>query len=73
MKPELLAVPHRAPHDLAEHVSAPFVRRHHAVGDEEGHRAEVVGDDTHGHVGRLVDRRAVPASDALADCRRGSA
>ena len=56
---ELLAVPHRAPHDLAQHVAAPFVRRHDAVGDQERHRAQVVGDDAHRDVGRVVDRRAV--------------
>ncbi len=47
---ELLAVPHRAPHDLAQHVAAPFVARHHAVADEEGHGAEVVGHDAEGDV-----------------------
>ena len=50
--PELLAVPHRAPHDLAQHVAAPFVRRHDAVGDEERHRAQVVGDHAHRDVRR---------------------
>src|SRR4029079_8261842 len=30
------------PHDLAQHVATPFVARHHAVADEEGHRAQVI-------------------------------
>ena len=59
--PQLLAVTHRAPHDLAQHVAAPFVRRDHAVGDQERHRAQVIGDDAHGDVGRIVERRGVPA------------
>ncbi len=54
-EPELLAVPHRPPHDLAQHVAAPLVRRHHAVGDEEGHRAQVIGDDAHRDV-RMGER-----------------
>ncbi len=53
---ELLAVPHRAAHDLAQHVAAPLVRRHDAVGDEERHGAQVIGDDAHRDVGGL--RRA---------------
>ena len=51
---ELAAVPHRPPHDLAQHVAAPFVRRHHAVGDQEGRRADVIGDDAHRHVGGSI-------------------
>ena len=53
-EPELLAVPHRAAHDLAQHVAAPLVRRDDAVGDEERHRAQVVGDHAHRDVGRVV-------------------
>ena len=56
---ELLSVPHRPAHDLAQHVAAPFVGRHDPVGDEKGHRAHVVGDDAHGDVGRIADARAV--------------
>ncbi len=37
---------HRPPHDLAQHVAAPFVARQHAVSDEERHRAQVIGDDS---------------------------
>ena len=58
---------HRAPHDLAQHVAAPLVRRHHAVGDEERHRAQMVGDDAHRDVGRIADGRAVRPAGALAD------
>ncbi len=54
---ELLAVPHRAPHDLAQHVAAPFVRRHDAVGDEERHRAQVVRDHAHRDVRVIAARR----------------
>ena len=61
---ELLAVAHRAPHDLAQHVAAPLVRRHHAVGDEERRRAHVIGDDAHRDVGRLhrAARSVVPGA-----------
>ena len=69
---ELLAVPHRPAHDLAQHVAAPFVRRHDAVGDEERHRAQVIRDDAHRHVGRVVDasprsavRRAAPIASRI--------
>ena len=54
-------MPHRAPHDLAQHVAAPLVRRHDAVGDEEAGRAQVIGDDAHrdvgGGVGAVAARR----------------
>ena len=43
--PEQLGVSHGAAHDAAEHITAPFVRRQHAVGDQEGRRAQMVGDD----------------------------
>ena len=55
---ELLAVPHRATHDLAQHVAAPFVGRHDAVGDEERHRAQMIRDDAHRDVGRIVELAA---------------
>ena len=68
---QLLAVAHRAPHDLAQHVAAPLVRGHDAVADEEGHRAQVVGDDPHRDVvGRrraARRQRAVDAAGRLAD------
>ncbi len=66
---EFLAVPHRAPHDLAEHIAAPLVRRGHAVADEEGHGAQMVGDDAHRHVGMVtgLERRRVATTRALAD------
>ena len=50
---EALAVPHRASHDLAEHVAAPFVRRHDAVGDEKARGPQVIGNHPHRHVGGL--------------------
>ena len=66
---EELGVPHGAPHDAAEHVAAALVRRQHAVGDEEGRGAQVIGDDAVGglavalgrHPGRMrhrLDERA---------------
>ncbi len=44
-EPEAFPVAHRAPHDLPQDVAAPLVARQHAVGDEERHGAQVVGDD----------------------------
>ena len=41
---------HGSPHDLAQHVPAPLVGGHDAVGDEERHRTKVVGNDAHGDV-----------------------
>src|SRR3546814_4377774 len=57
-------VAHRAAHDPAQHIAAAFVRRQHAVGDEEARRAQMIGDDAvaglrralGGHAGQ-VDRR----------------
>ena len=43
--PEQAAVADGAAQDPAQHVAAALVRRQHAVGDEERHRAAVVGDD----------------------------
>ena len=51
--PEVLAVRHRAAHDAPQGVAAELVRRHHAVGDEEGRGAGVIGDHPHRDVGRL--------------------
>ncbi len=64
---ELLAVTHRAPHDLAQHVAAPLVRGDDPVGDEERHGAEVIRDDAHRDVCRLLERRAVSPAGAIAD------
>ncbi len=47
---------HRPPHDLAQHVAAPFVGRDHAVRDQEGRRADVIGDHPQRHVGRAHAR-----------------
>jgi hypothetical protein len=51
---EELPVARRAPEQPPEHVAAPLVRRQHAVGDEERHRAAVVGDHPERHVVALV-------------------
>ncbi len=42
---EKLGVAHGAPHDAPQHIAAALVRRQDAVGDEEGRRPQVVGDD----------------------------
>jgi hypothetical protein len=70
---ELLAVPHRAPHDFAQDVAAPFVRGHHAVGDEKRHRTQVIGDTRIDTSDGRRRRCACTASRALCDGRRGSA
>ena len=68
---QLLPVPHRSPHDLAQHVAAPLVGGHDAVADEERHRPKVIGDHAHGDVvgARRAARRegAVGAAGLLAD------
>ena len=67
LDPELLPVPHRAAHDLAQDVAPALVAGQHAVGDEEGRRAQVVGDHAHRHVvlGVLAVGLARPAADRL--------
>ena len=60
---------HGAPHDAAEHITAAFVRGQHAIGDQEGRRAQMVGNDAVrgfvrpvrrnlGQVGDRLDQRA---------------
>ena len=59
-------VPHRAPDDAPQHVAALLVGRHHAVGDEEGHRAAVLGEDPQRDVARRPREGAVlDAGDRL--------
>ena len=61
---EKLGVAHGAAHDPAQHVAAALVRGQHAVGDEEGRGAQMVGDDpvrrllrpVGGDVGQVLDR-----------------
>ncbi len=60
-----MRVAHGAAHDAAKHIAAPFVRRQHAVGDQEARGAQVIGDDARA---RLVDRPARTA-DMLVDAR----
>ena len=43
----------------AQHVAALLVRGHHAVGDEEGHRAAVLGEDAQRHVALAAGEPAV--------------
>ncbi len=66
-KAELLAVPHRAAHDLAQHVAAPLIRGGDTVGDEERHGAEMIRDDAHRDVSGVVEGRAVSPAGAVAD------
>ena len=72
VQPQLAAVAHRAAHDLAQHVAAPFVRGDHTVGDQERRRAHVIGDHPHRDVGRH-HRRGVAVPRQRAGGRRGSA
>ena len=44
---EMLPMSHRAAHDLAQHVAAPFVGRSDAIGDQKRRRPDVVRDDAH--------------------------
>ena len=37
---------HTAPHDPAQHISAPFVRRQNAICDQEGCGPDVISDNT---------------------------
>ena len=64
---QVLAVAHRAAHDLAQHVAASFVRRDDAVGDEERRRARVIADDARRRVELVVHVAAVAVA---ADARR---
>ncbi len=52
--PSRYAWQHRATDDAPQHVAALVVRRPHAVGDDERHRARVLGDDAQRHVDRFV-------------------
>ena len=52
---EQLRMAHRAPHDPAQHIAAAFVRRQHAVGDQERRRAQMIGD--HAQRGLLLALR----------------
>ena len=45
---------HRPPHDAAQHIAAPLLARQHAVGDQKGGGAQMVGDDPVRHRLRAV-------------------
>ena len=53
-----MRVAHGAAHDAAKHVAAPLVRRQHAVGDEEGDRAQMIGDDAMAWLGLALGGNA---------------
>ena len=38
-------MPHGAAHDAAKHVTAAFVGRQHAIGDEKSAGAQMIGND----------------------------
>ena len=42
---EHLRMPHRAAHDPAQDIAAAFIGRQHAVGDQKGGGAQMIGDD----------------------------
>ena len=48
---EQMRVPHRPPHDPAQNIAAPFVRRQYAIGNQETRCPQMIGDDP---VARLV-------------------
>ena len=50
---EQVRVADGAADDAAQHVAALLVRRHDAVGDQERHRAGVLGEDAQRHVGSV--------------------
>ena len=56
---EPVRVTDRPADDAAQHVAALLVARDDAVGDEEGHRAGVLGEDAERHVGLGAGERAV--------------
>ena len=41
---EQFGMAHGAPHDAAQHIAAALIRRQHAIGDEEGGSAQMIGD-----------------------------
>ena len=49
---------HGAAHDAAKHIAASLVRGQHAVGDEEGRRAQMIGDDAMAGLGLTLGRHA---------------
>ncbi len=55
---EKLGMPHGAAHDAAQHVAAAVLRGQHAVGDQEGGGAQVVGDDAVARLVRALRRHA---------------
>ena len=62
---EQMSVAHGAAHDPAQHIAPALVGGQHAVGDEEGGRAQVIGDDAvarrigafRRHAGQIDGRR----------------
>ena len=69
--PQLLSMTHRTPHDLSQHVPAPFVGGDDAVRNEKRHRAEMIRDDAERDIRRVVRRapreRAIRRAGPFAD------
>ncbi len=59
---EAVRVPHGAPDDAPEHVPTLLVARDHAVGDEKGHRAGMLGEDAQRDVRFGAGERSVPGA-----------
>ena len=55
-----MGMPHGAPHDFAQHVTAAIVSGKHAIVDQKGGSAGMVGDDAK----RGIDLRICPERDA---------
>ena len=66
---EQMRMAHRAAHDQAQHIAAPLVRGHHAIGNQERTAAQMVGDHAvmnilrpvridRTRMGRSLDQRA---------------
>ena len=53
---EQMGVAHGAAHDAAKHIAPSLVRRQHAIGDEEGDRAQMIGDDAVARLGLALGR-----------------
>ena len=58
LRAQLMGMAHRAAHDPAQHIAAPFVGRHHPIGDQERGRPQVVGNHAVMHLAGTVGIRA---------------
>ena len=56
--PELVAVADGAADDAAQHVAAPFIAGNHAIGDQKGAGADMVGNDLERIAGKIRSCRS---------------